>query len=59
MALCNVASLWDFNPLEVLEPIINCEVCGKDMSYLLLYFQCLKYGRHLMDIFERIDADLD
>lgn len=30
-----------------------------DLSYLLLYSQCLKYAGHLMDIFERINADLD
>lgn len=30
-----------------------------DLSYLLLYSQYLKYVGHLMDIFERINADLD
>ena len=38
---------------------INYKVCRQDISYLLLYSHHLKYGQHLMDMFERINADLD
>lgn len=54
-----ITCLKDSNASEVLDLIFIYKVYGQDLSYLLLCSQCLKYGRHLMDIFKRINADLD
>lgn len=49
-----VTSLEDSNASAVLELVIDYKVCGQDVPYLLLYSQCLKYGRHLMDMFKEL-----